>query len=162
MGDRDLAGNHFEDSLTFCRQAGYLPELAWTCHDYAETLLQRNGPGDSQYAASLLDEGLTISTELGMLPLVDRVTALQKRAEAGPARDPSYPGGLTQREVEVLRLVAVGRTDREIAADLIIGVRTVSTHVGNILNKTGAANRAEAATYANRQGLMMPVADDEA
>ncbi len=93
--------------------------------------------------------------------LVDRVTALEKQAEAGPARDPSYPGGLSKREVEVLRLVAVGRTDREIAEALIISVRTVSTHVGNILNKTGAANRAEAATYANQQGLIMPVTDDE-
>ena len=44
---------------------------------------------------------------------------------------------------------------------LIISVRTVSTHVGNILNKTGAANRAEAATYANQQGLIMPVTDYE-
>lgn len=50
-------------------------------------------------------------------------------------------------------MVAAGRTDREIAEELIIGVRTVTTHVGNILSKTGAANRAEAASYATRNGL---------
>jgi|TARA_B100000586_G_scaffold205913_1_gene153483 NarL family two-component system response regulator LiaR len=56
--------------------------------------------------------------------------------------------------VKVLRLVAAGRTDREIAEELIIGVRTVNTHVSNILNKTGAANRAEAVNYANQNGLV--------
>ena len=70
-----------------------------------------------------------------------------------PVRSPAYPDGLTQREVEVLRLVAAGRTDREIAEELVISTRTVTTHVGNILNKVGAANRTEAATYATRSGL---------
>ncbi len=78
-----------------------------------------------------------------------------------PAKEPSYPGDLTRRKVEVLRLVAVGRTDREITEDLIIGVRTVSTHVGTILNKTGANNRAEAANYANRQSPIPPVSKNE-
>ena len=54
----------------------------------------------------------------------------------------------------VLRLIAKGKTDREIAEELIISVRTVETHVSNILNKTGAANRTESASYANKQGLV--------
>ncbi|MCI0897044.1 MAG: response regulator transcription factor, partial [Chloroflexi bacterium] len=61
--------------------------------------------------------------------------------------------GLTQREADVIRLIAQGKTDREIAEELIIAIRTVTTHVGNILNKTGAANRAEAASFATRHGL---------
>ncbi len=48
MGDLDKAGEHFEDALTFCRQASYRPELAWTCCDYADTLLQRRSPGDGR------------------------------------------------------------------------------------------------------------------
>ena len=48
-------------------------ELAWTCCDYADTLLQRNEPGDRQKAMSLLDESLAISSELGMRPLMERV-----------------------------------------------------------------------------------------
>ena len=81
------------------------------------------------------------------------MATLQEEIESQPARAPIYPDGLTQREVEVLSLVAAGKTDREIAEELFIALRTVTTHVGNILNKIGAANRTEAASYATRQGL---------
>jgi DNA-binding CsgD family transcriptional regulator len=154
MDRTDLAVGHFEDALAFCRSGGYGPELAWSCYDFAGTLLQRNGPGDHQRAATLLEESQSISDGLGMRPLIERVRTLQETLDSTPARAPAFPDGLTQREVDVIRLVAAGRTDREIAEDLIIGVRTVGTHVGNILNKTGAANRAEAATYASRNGLV--------
>ncbi len=73
MGNICQASGHFEDALTFCRKAGYQPELAWTCCDYADTLLQRNDPGDREKAMSLLDESLAISSELGMRPLIERV-----------------------------------------------------------------------------------------
>ena len=73
MGNLDQAVTHFEDSMAFCRKAGYRPELAWTCCDYADTLLQRNEPGDREKAMSLLDESLAISSELGMRPLMERV-----------------------------------------------------------------------------------------
>ncbi len=69
----DQSVTHFEDSLAFCRKAGARPELAWTCCDYADTLLQRNNPGDREHALSLLDESLAISSELGMRPLMERV-----------------------------------------------------------------------------------------
>ena len=72
------AAAHFEDALAFCRKAGYRPELAWTCCDYADTLLQRASTSsaptdDRQKATSLLDEALAISSELGMRPLMERV-----------------------------------------------------------------------------------------
>ncbi len=73
MDNPDQAATHFEDALTFCRKAGYRPELAWTCCDYADTLLQRDNPGDGEHATSPLDESLAISTELGMRPLMERV-----------------------------------------------------------------------------------------
>jgi len=72
MSNLDQAVEHYEDGLTFCR-AGYRVELAWTCCDYADTLLQRNGEGDRAKAMSLLDESLVISSELGMRPLMERV-----------------------------------------------------------------------------------------
>jgi DNA-binding CsgD family transcriptional regulator/tetratricopeptide (TPR) repeat protein len=154
MGNLDQAAEHFKDALTFCRKAGYRPELAWTCHDYAETLLHRNGPSDHVRATSLLDESLTISSELGMRPLMERVQALQEKVAVQPAPAPTYPDGLTGREVEVLRLVATGKRDREIAEVLTISVTTVSTHVRNILNKINAANRTEATAYAAQHGLL--------
>jgi class 3 adenylate cyclase/DNA-binding CsgD family transcriptional regulator len=74
-----------------------------------------------------------------------------------PQRRPAlaYPGGLTKREVEVLRLIAGGRSNREIADELAISLNTVLRHVSNIFDKTGVANRAEAAAYAARHGLIV-------
>ncbi len=153
-GQLDKGAAHFEDSLAFCRKAGYRPELAWACCDYADTLLRRNNPGDRERATSLLDESLAISAELGMWPLMERV---QSRIEhLGPAATmaPAYPGGLSEREVQVLRLIAAGKTNRDIAEELIISPRTVANHVTNILNKTNAANRTEAATYASQHHMV--------
>ena len=79
MGQLDQASVHFEDALAFCRKAGYRPELAWTCCDYADTLIQRNGDEDRAKARALLDESLAISTELGMRPLMERVQARRER-----------------------------------------------------------------------------------
>jgi DNA-binding NarL/FixJ family response regulator len=57
------------------------------------------------------------------------------------------------REVEVLRLIAAGRSNPQIAAELVLSPFTVARHVSNIFAKIGAANRAEAASYATRHGL---------
>ena len=73
IGKLDDAATHFEESLGFCRKAGYRPELGLTCCDYAETLLKRDNSGDRERATVLLDESLQISRELGMRPLMERV-----------------------------------------------------------------------------------------
>ncbi len=154
MGDLGQAMAHFKDALAFCRRAGYRPELAWSCCDYADALLQRNNPGDGEKAMPLLDESLAISGELGMRPLMERVTERLERIQSRLLTAPSYPDGLTRREVEVLRLVAAGKTDREIGEELSISVSTASTHVRNILNKTNVVNRTEATAYAARLSLI--------
>jgi tetratricopeptide (TPR) repeat protein len=82
MGNLDQAAQHFEAALAFCRKAGYRPELAWTCCDYADTLLQRNSPGDRQRAMSLLDECLGIASELGMRPLMQRALSRKEILKA--------------------------------------------------------------------------------
>ncbi|WP_162529571.1 response regulator transcription factor, partial [Agromyces humi] len=61
--------------------------------------------------------------------------------------------GLTRREVEVLRLIAGGRTNRQIAQELFLSERTVARHVSNILGKLGLANRAGATAFAFEHGL---------
>ena len=154
LGDLDKATTHFEDALNFNQQAGYGPELAWTSYEYGKLLVQRSNPRDQVRAANLLDEALRISTELGMPTLMDRVASLREQTGLQSTKTPTYPDGLTEREVEILRLVAAGKSNPEIAEELFISPRTVSTHVSNILNKIGAANRTEAATYASRQGLL--------
>lgn len=151
IGQLDEAAAHFEDALTFCRRAGYRPELAWTCCDYADTLLQRNGPGDNARATSLLDEARSVSSELGMRPLLDRASAIQQQANTikdAPPTAPAYPDGLTQREVEVLGLVAAGQSNSDIAEKLVLSVRTVERHISNIYAKINARGRADATAYA--------------
>jgi DNA-binding NarL/FixJ family response regulator len=63
------------------------------------------------------------------------------------------PDGLTPREVEVLKLLAIGRSNKDISRVLSISLSTVATHVRSILTKSGSANRTEAAAYAMRQQL---------
>ena len=65
-----------------------------------------------------------------------------------------YQTGLTKRELEVLRLITMGRSNDEIAEELVITVNTVQHHVRNILSKTGAGNRTEAAAYAIYTGIL--------
>ena len=61
MGNLDKAAEHFEEALAFSRRAGCRPELAWTCCDYADSVLQRNGPDDLSKANDLLEQALTIA-----------------------------------------------------------------------------------------------------
>ncbi len=77
----DQAEAHFESALAFCRKAGYRPELAWTCCDYADALRERDGSAEDGKAVSLLDESLAISRELGMRPLMERVLSRRETLE---------------------------------------------------------------------------------
>jgi NarL family two-component system response regulator LiaR len=70
-----------------------------------------------------------------------------------PVKQPLTPEPLTEREVDVVRLVAQGLSNRQIADQLVIGEATVRTHVGNVLNKLHLANRVQATLYALREGL---------
>ena len=71
-------------------------------------------------------------------------------------RAPDSPEALTEREIEVLRLLAHGQSNKEIARNLVIGEKTVKTHVSNILGKLGVPSRTQAALYAVRAGLVPP------
>ena len=103
--------------------------------------------GDEATATLKLDAAARILTALGAQPDLDRAQALP------PGGTTASPHGLTGRELEVLRLVATGSTNREIAEELSVAVRTVDTHVSRILTKLGVATRAAATAYAHRHGL---------
>jgi DNA-binding CsgD family transcriptional regulator len=109
--------------------------------------------GDVPETAALLDDIRQLCTPLGAAPALARATALAARLSAMPPGE-SYPAGLTQREIDVLRLLAQRQTDKEIAEALFLGPRTVQSHVAHILNKLGVANRREAATQAESLGLL--------
>jgi DNA-binding CsgD family transcriptional regulator/tetratricopeptide (TPR) repeat protein len=154
LGDHDRAIDHLGDAVVFCDGAGYRVEFASSCHECAELLLLRNTPGDRERAGDLIEEAKSQCVDLGLIPLHERLNLLLTQIEPRPAPAAGYPDGLTRREVEVLRLVAAGKTNPEIGVQLYISSRTVATHVSNILTKISAANRAEAATYAARGGLL--------
>jgi DNA-binding NarL/FixJ family response regulator len=77
---------------------------------------------------------------------------LQDELDTGAAK--RSVGGLSERELEVLRLLAAGKSNLQIADALVISLNTVRRHVSNIFDKTGAANRAQAAIYARDHGLV--------
>lgn len=153
VGELDSARTHFEDAIAFCRKAGYRPELAWTLHDYSESILQLGAPPDRQMVPNMLSEAQKITADLGMVPLGEKIAELAQQAPGGSASSPARKDGLTAREVEVLGLIASGNTDQQIADQLVVSRRTVNNHVRSIYNKIGASNRAGAATYATRHGL---------
>ena len=76
----------------------------------------------------------------------------EKGSTSPPAT--AYPAGLSSREVEVLRLVARGMKNADVARELFISSRTVNAHMGSIYNKIGSHSRAEAARFAAEHGLI--------
>jgi DNA-binding NarL/FixJ family response regulator len=130
----------------------------WRVYDrwrLAEALLATDQRDD---AATELEAAHTDAQNLGTALLRDRIEDLARRAGiplSGAAPAPSADElGMTTRELEVLRLVAQGRTNREIAEALFIASKTASAHLSHILDKLGAANRVEAAAIAHQHGLL--------
>jgi DNA-binding NarL/FixJ family response regulator len=105
--------------------------------------------GEAGRAAPLLAEAALLAESVGMPSLLARVRALG----ASPVRAHTLPDGLSEREVQVLGLIARGLSNREIGAQLYISEHTAANHVRSILRKTGCTNRTEAAAYAIGRGL---------
>jgi DNA-binding CsgD family transcriptional regulator len=118
----------------------------------AEALIEH---GDRESAATELGTALAAAEKLGAEPLADACRALSRRARLGLAGGAS-PGldTLTPRETSVLRLVADGRTNRQIGAELYISEKTVSVHVSRVMAKLAATSRTEAVAIAYQRGLL--------
>jgi DNA-binding CsgD family transcriptional regulator len=104
--------------------------------------------GDESSAQLELDAARWVFQQLGAGPDLARVDALACRTGAAPE------GVLTAREAQVLRLVAAGKTNRMIAADLFLSEKTVARHVSNIFGKLGLGSRSAATAYAYENGLV--------
>jgi DNA-binding CsgD family transcriptional regulator len=104
--------------------------------------------GDQDSAEMELDAAGWVFRQLEAVPDLARVAALTRKPAASAA------GGLTVRELQVLRLVAAGQTNRSIAAELFLSERTVDRHVSNILTKLGVSSRAAATAHATRHQLI--------
>jgi len=135
---------------------------------HADALLRAGGgrsAADRTEAVRLLAEARRIAHHLGAVPLSRNVDDLARRArlrldvgavETTPTADEPTPFGLTDRELQVLRLVNEGHSNREIGDALFISIKTASVHVSNILRKLGAANRIEAAAIGRRHRILDP------
>jgi ATP/maltotriose-dependent transcriptional regulator MalT len=104
--------------------------------------------GDEDSAALELEAARGIFTELGASPDLARVDTLLSRVEPRDAH------GLTARELEVLRLVAAGKSNRDIASELVISEHTVARHLQNIFAKLGLGSRTAATAFAFEHGLV--------
>ncbi|MFI6506350.1 AAA family ATPase [Streptosporangium sp. NPDC050855] len=113
------------------------------------------GAGDRDGAADRLRTAHPIAVSLLAGPLVTELEVLARRIGIFLGDRPGAGESvLTPRELEVLRLVALGRSNREVAAELFISAKTVSVHVSNILGKLGVSTRGEAAAAAHRLTLI--------
>jgi DNA-binding CsgD family transcriptional regulator len=104
--------------------------------------------GDDDGAEMELDAARSAFDQLGAVPDVARVDSLAGVEKA------AAPGGLTAREVEVLRLVAKGKTNRAIADELIVSEKTVASHLSHIFTKLDLTSRAAATAFAYENGLV--------
>jgi DNA-binding CsgD family transcriptional regulator len=136
---------------------------------WREAEAQLLGGGRREQVEPSLRAAYATARELGAAPLCAEIEALARRGRIDlgtdpattppPAPQPPSPLdrlGLTAREQEVLALVALGRTNAQIAETLFISPKTATVHVSNILGKLGVRNRVEAATIAHRLGINKP------
>ena len=107
-------------------------------------------------AASRVEAGVALAEaqEMGAAPLVEAIRLLGRRARLELPGAPTAIGVLTEREDEVLRLVAKGLTNRQVGEQLFISAKTVSVHMSNVLSKLGVSGRAEAVAVAHQRGLI--------
>jgi DNA-binding NarL/FixJ family response regulator len=103
--------------------------------------------GDEDTAAMELDAARQVFQQLGAAPDLSRAERLARPAAPGAA------AGLSARELQVLALVAAGRSNRAVAAELSLSEKTVERHVSNILTKLGVGSRTAAAAYAFEHGI---------
>ncbi|MEU1961719.1 AAA family ATPase [Nocardia sp. NPDC019304] len=136
-------------------------------YELARSLLETGraelAAGDRAAARGALRSALGLADELAAAPLAEQARQLADRAgiDLAEAGNPSAPArsastsGLTPRELDVLRLVATGASNRQIAAELFISANTAGVHVSRILTKLGASSRTEAAAIARERGLLV-------
>jgi DNA-binding CsgD family transcriptional regulator len=154
LDEHAAAADHLERGRASAAQGAILPELGDCLVAQAELALRRGGRGSSLAARELLGQAAGVFAELGNGPRLNGVRALLRSlpTQPGPTKSPA-PAGLTTREIAVLRCVAAGRSNRDIAAALALSEKTVANHLTSILNKIGAENRAAAAAFAVRHDL---------
>jgi DNA-binding CsgD family transcriptional regulator len=143
LGDLSAAAAHLEAAERHCRAESLLWDLASTLQSRARLLSLE--PATAAEAAALRAEAAALFTSLGNQAAATVLSA--------PPESEALPAGLSQREVDVLRLLAAGRSNLAIAQELFLSEKTIENHLTSIYRKTAADNRAAAAAFAVRHGL---------
>lgn len=146
----EAAIEEFELLLPMFESRGHTLTTAWIKYDYARFLIDHPETRPELTGASVAAEGRGLALDHGLIPLVNR---FQELLDQVPATD-AATHGLSRRELEVLALLAGGRSNREIAEELFISPATVNRHVSNLFGKLGVSNRASATDLAHRSGLV--------
>lgn len=158
LGRNGDAARHLEAALALDERTGWAGTIAHSRLALGELLVSRRRAGDRGRGAELLRLAHSTAAACGMRPAADRAARALAGAPA-PRRGELAPTVLTRREVEVLRLIAQGLSNKEAGAALHASPHTIANHVRAILQKTATANRTEAAAWAFRAGLVGPAAD---
>jgi DNA-binding CsgD family transcriptional regulator len=154
QGNWLAAEGHLDSAEALSSRENIRPELPLVLAARADLEVARGGRGSAIRARTLLARALDLFGELGMAGEVSRVRDRLRRLPSQPGADhPEYPAGLSAREVQILRLVAGGMSNRRIAKKLALSENTVANHLTSIFNKIGADNRASATAFAVRHGL---------
>lgn len=148
-GNLDAAREHAEAALVMAREVGAAYEAALCKLPLAEAL---HASGEGEAAQTLLDEAAAVFERLGARPASEQAWQIREKL-AAPSEARSQ-AGLSPRELEVLRLVAEGLTDAEVAERLFISRRTVSQHLRSIYGKLGVNSRVAATRFALDEGLI--------
>lgn len=158
LGELDTDAGRFDDATTHLAASLALADACAAPYERALTLLAmaelHAATGKRDVAHALVTEVRTLCTPLGAKPALARADALAVRLDPAAVDAPGSPVGMTRREEEVLRCVAAGMSNREIAAALSVSVRTVERHIENLYRKIDARNKAEAVAYAFRHNLV--------
>jgi DNA-binding CsgD family transcriptional regulator len=155
LGELATAAGQHAEAQTHLSEALALADACAAPYERALTLLAlaelHAASGAREQATVAVAEARTLLLPLEARPALARADALAARLAATSA--PARPAGLSAREVEVLRLVAAGLTNAQIAARLYLSPRTVDQHLRSIFNKLGVENRAAAARWAAEHAL---------
>jgi DNA-binding CsgD family transcriptional regulator len=152
LGHPERALGYYERALADATAMRFRPEVALTRLGLAELLAGDFGKSDE--GLDHLRLAIPEFEAMGMAPSLARAQALQDEITSRARPQPGLPGGLSEREAEVLRLIAIGKTNGEIAEALVISPHTVGRHVSNIFDKLSITHRADAAAWAVRNGLV--------
>ena len=150
LGEEEQAMKAYADAFTLTKDSGNIIGDCEAAHAYAKALIARDNRVDTAAAVDVLHHGIGVAKSSGLKFLLVTMTGMFEKVSSGKK---IYPAGLTEREVDVVRLIVAGKSNPKIAEELFISLNTVLRHVSNIFGKLEVSNRTEAGIKAVDLGV---------